>query len=177
MDVSYPMILTSEWNVNKNKCIRVGLCNANVVIAFHEKKNILYMDRSEWDTVSNLIPRMFEYFKRRKGSTKEADVEFQCKNIMTYLTYRGRNRVIRFENTYPWVITLNPSLHHMTLISPNIHFTKGDISRLDILVAKINDSIQLLDKILEVYTNHTYPREDFTVLDVNIDTNTLFIIL
>lgn len=165
------MELSTEYKINNSKSICTGLYRGIPTISFTSKKNVLFISKEEWTFITCQSSKISSYFSKRKKDQKEET--FSLNNITFTCTTRGRNRVVQFDNAYPWFTTINytPS-PHLSLSSPSIIFNKGDFVKLCSMKDNINKSLLLLDKIEKIYCNHVKSNDDNDPLDLS--TNTLF---
>lgn len=170
--------LVTDYRISNSKLIRVGMFNGIPTIAIVDKKVVLWVNKEEWAFISSQAPRISSYFEKRKKTcegTGDNNAQVSHNNIACICSVKGRNRVIKFENVYPWFAMLNHSPSpHLTLSSPSVSFNKSESAKLCSNMERISDTLSLMDKLVEVYVKHMNRYcEQTEPLDLSINTNSL----
>lgn len=165
------MELLTTYSIGGSKTLYVGLVNYVPTVALTEKKSVLYLEKQEWKDLSDLGSRISKYFQNRK---KEEIIDYQVKfkNVVCNFTKRGRNRVLRFENLYPWTVTIK-SPQMITLDSPTVSYNKKESLALCQHFKAVLDNLELLERISTIVHEHRRPEEPLNLSVNDVSNNSL----
>lgn len=173
--------LVTDYPTTSNKLVRVGFCDFVPTVALIDKKTTVYMDTEEWKFVADQAPRMLSLLQS-KSRKVEVEDRVRCKNVSCIFSKKGRNRVMKIEQVVICFAMFNQSPSTLQPSSPSTCFNRMDTIKLCKGIEKINESINLITKMVELYKKNeedhlTEPVESLlssAPIDLSINTNTLF---
>lgn len=167
--------LVTDYPITRSKLVRVGVCDYVPTIAVLDKKTVVYMDTEEWKFVAAQIPRMLTLLENRRKKV-DADERVRCKNVLCLYSTSGRNRVMKIEQVFHCFSMFNQS--PSTLESVSACFNRIETTKLRTNIKKINDSLDLITKMVDLYKKNEECQLveplDCVPIDFGINTNTLF---
>lgn len=171
MIAPHGMEFLTTYPISACKTIYVGLVNCTPTVALSEKKSVLYLDKEDWKEMTDLSSRIVKYFQNRnKEEISECQGKF--KNVICNFTKKGRNRVVRFENLYPWTITIR-SPQMVTLDSPIVSYNKKESLSLCRHFKAVEDNLVLLERIGSLVYEHRRPEEPLNLSLPTLSNNSL----
>lgn len=167
--------LVTDYPITCCKLVRVGLCDFVPTVAVIDKNNTLYMDTEEWKFIADQVPRMLSLLQSRPKKVEVQD-RVGCKNIYCIFSKKGRNRIMKIEQVVICFATSSPPA--LQLNSPSVCFNKNNVSKLCRDIKKINDSLDLITKMADLYKKNEecqlFEPVNSVPIDLGFNTNTLF---